>query len=542
MGMRAWLAAATVGLLGCSGEIALPSGLPAGAGQPPGAVVPTPKPAPTAAIAELRRLSRAELDNTLSALLGDPKHTALNLMPGDAVTPYDNASATQQASAVWLEAAEAVTSKVLEEALADPARRAALIPCTPTSDDDLACLEQTVRAFGRRALRRPVSSEEATTLMALHAQARQRGTFVTSVSLALRQLLLDPEFLYRIELGTPVAGAPGTFQLNAYELASRLSFLLQGRTPPDWLLELAASGGLETAEGVRTAAQQLLDAPEGRSRVEIFHAMWLGYQSLPHAADFNQALVTESTALVRKVVFEDKSDYRALFTSEETFIDDALATHYGLPATGAPGFRWVKYGSAPRKGILSHGALLSNGVKQTDSSPTLRGKWIRNRLFCQEIPKPPPDVVADVPPPATGAAVCKKDRYAVHDSVASCAGCHTAMDPIGFGLEQFDRAGKFRTQEAEHPECAIDGKGALTGVGAFVGAAGLADLLVQNGQLEGCVVKQLFRFTAGRTELPSDGPLLEALTERFVASGRRFDALVLALVSDDTFRQRREAP
>lgn len=267
--------------------------------------------------------------------------------------------------------------------------------------------------------------------------------------------------------------------------------------------------------------------------------MWLGFLSLPHSADLNARMVTESVALVRRVVFEQPGDYRRLFLSTDTYVDAQLATHYGLSAPMGTGFAWVPYGASGRKGILSHGSLLSNGVKQLDTSPTLRGKWIRNRLFCQEIPAPPPNVVADVPPPAQGGAVCKKERYAVHDSVASCAACHNAMDPLGFGLEQYDRAGAFRSREADHPECVIEGKGELDDLGTFTGPSQLADLMVRTGALETCAVKQLFRFANGRREREEDDGLIGALAEHFDTSGRRFDTLLVDYVSHDTFRRRR---
>ena len=521
-----------LGLAACVGEIS-----PLSTAQPGDAPAPVEVAQP--ASLELRRLTRVELDNTLARLTGDTNHRALAGMPGEQLEPFDNTSAKQLPSAVWVEAAERVAEQIATDVLASPARRAALVPCTPTAPDDAACLGQFVRQFGRRALRRPLSEDEVTEFMSLTPLALQRGDFWTSVSLVMRRLLQDPEFLFRVEVGTPVDAT--TVQLTQYEVASRLAFLIQGATPPDWLLDLAEGGKLTTTDQLRAAATQLLDEPAGRARVETFHAMWLGYTNLPHSAELNAAMTEESNALVRKVVFEDRADYRTLFTSDSTWVNGTLAAHYGL-AVPVAGSAWAAYGTSGRKGILSHGALLSNGVKQTDTSPTLRGKWIRNRLFCEEMPPPPPNVAADVPPPSTGGIVCKKDRYQVHDSVQSCAGCHQAMDPIGFGLEQFDREGKFRDHEADHPECLITGDGSLTGFGSFKGPSGLADLMVSSGSVESCVVKQLFRYSVGRREQTEDAALLSALTRQFNAEGRRFDQLVIDLVSHPTFTQRRETP
>ncbi len=540
--MRRALVFALLLMSACTGDILLPKAggggsLPIDPTNPNVPVDPNnpnpmqPEPPATPAVVELRRLTRAELDLTLQDLVGDLSHAAITLMPGEELTPFDNDYSKQQASAVWVEAAEALAERVTAETLASPSRKARILPCTPTGNTDLGCLEQFVRTFGRRALHRPLADDEVTELMSLHPLALQRGNFDTSLSLVMRRLLLDPEFLFRVETSDT---------LNAYELAARLSFFLLGRAPDDALLDAAAAGALSTPDGVRTVARAMLTSPEGRAHTETFHAMWLGYASLPHDAAFNARLVNETTSLVRKVVFEDLADYRALFTSTKTYVDDALAAHYGLPPPGAPG--WVEYGATGRQGILSHASLLSNGVKQTDTSPTLRGKWIRNRLFCQEIPPPPPNVTADEPPPATNGAVCKKDRYRVHDEVTSCAGCHLQMDPIGFGLEQYDRTGKFRTAEAAHPECMITGEGSLAGVGTFVGPKGLADLLIQTDTIDACLTKQLFRFGTGRREGAADWPLLRDLSRAFAANGHRFDELLLAYVSHPTFAQRKEAP
>jgi len=508
-----------------------------GAGTAAGGGTTRVIPPPVVPVTSLRRLSPAELDRTLDDLTGDRSHLAVTLLPGSAYTPFDNDVALQPASAIWVEAVERLADTITTQTLADPTRRAKVLPCTPTGNQDLACLDRFIDGFGRRVLRRPVTAAEKTEFKSLHTQALERGDFLTSVGLIMRRLLQDPELHFRVEQGATTA--TGTISLTPFELASRLSFFLQGRAPADWLLDAAANGQLDTDEGLRTAATRLVSEPAGHSRVEEFHAMWLGFLALPHAADLNTRLVTESTALVRRVVYDDPGDYRRLFTSTDTYVDATLAMHYGLTPPSGTAFTWVNYGASGRKGILSHGSLLSNGVKQLDTSPTLRGKWIRNRLFCQEVPAPPPNVVADVPPPQQGGAVCKKDRYAIHDSVASCAACHRAMDPLGFGLEQYDRTGAFRSVEATHPECTIEGKGELDGVGQFTGPSGLADVMVSSGALEECTVKQLFRFANGRREREEDDGLIATLTAQFDAKGRRFDALLVDYVAHDTFKHRR---
>lgn len=514
-------------LTGCVGELIRLGDAPSSEG--PTGVEPPPAAEPIAAALEVRRLTRTELDASLARLVGDSSHRALTLMPGEQLEPFDNSYAAQLASAVWIEAAERLATETAAAAMSNTATRGALVGCVPSAP---GCLESFTRTFGRRVLRRPLTEAEVVEFGSLTPVALERGDHWLAAELVMRRLLQDPEFLFRVE--SPSA-------LGQFEVASRLSFLLQGSTPPDWLLELAATGELETSDQRRAAGRRLIDEPAGRAHVLAFHAMWLGYTALPHSTELNAAMTAETNALVSKVVFEDRADYRSLFTAESTFVNGVLAAHYGLNVPVA-GSAWVPYGASGRKGVLSHGALLSNGVKQNDTSPTLRGKWVRNRLFCEEIPEPPPNVVADVPPPAMGGVVCKKDRYQVHDSVQSCAGCHMQMDPIGFGLEQFDRAGRFRSAEADHPECLITGDGSLTGFGSFRGPAGLADLMVNTGSVESCVVKQVFRYSVGRREVGEDEALLKTLTAAFNEKGRKFDELLLDFVAHPTFAQRREVP
>jgi hypothetical protein len=233
------------------------------------------------------------------------------------------------------------------------------------------------------------------------------------------------------------------------------------------------------------------------------------------------------------------SDYFDLFRSEQTQVNDLLADHYGLARPGSTTGAWVTYGSNPRRGILSHGSVLSAGAKFDDTSPTLRGVFVRTRLLCETVPPPPPIVNVDKPP-AGDAGTCKVDRYASHANVGSCYGCHQLTDPIGFGLEAYDRTGAFRTHDKDAPACAISGEGELAGTGKFNGPAGLANLLVSSGKLEACVVRQLYRYAMGRRELPADGPTLDLLTALFRQKSRSFEELVLDTVSSAAFVNRTE--
>ncbi len=491
----------------------------------------------------LRRLSRVELDATVRELLADDQGRARRLLPADSTDPFDNDYRLQTASGALVEAAEALAVELSDVALLDPQQRARLLPCQPMGPSDAGCLRVFIETFGRRAFRRPLLQEEVDHFMALQPYAAEAADFDFGVKLVIRAMLQHPAFLYRVELGEPVSGQPGIFKLTRSELATRLSYFLVGTTPADWLLDEAAAGGLDTKEGVALVAKRLLAEPLAREQIERFHALWLGYHRLPHPLPLTQAMQQESDALVDRVVFTEGTDYFTLFTSSDSFVNATLATQYGITNfSGGTGFQWTPYGDTPRKGLLSHGSVLSQGAKFADTSPTQRGIFVRNRLLCQEIPPPPPGVNADQPPTST--SPCKKDRYSAHASGGGCKGCHDSIDPIGFGLERFDREGRYRLTDDGLPNCPIEGAGSVMGAPAgdlsFSGPDGLADALIASGAFERCVVTQVFRFSQGRREEGLDVPAILERTEQFKAGQRNFQALLIDVVSDETFAFRRE--
>ncbi|MES1205847.1 MAG: DUF1592 domain-containing protein [Pseudomonadota bacterium] len=526
-------------LAACTGKVD-PAGSVGGGGGAGGPGSPPSAQPITVGPSGLHRLSRTEYDNTLADILGDTTRAGYGALPEDVHDPFDNDYATQVVSGALIGAAETLAASAAARALGDPARRDALVGCKPSGPNDRACLESFVRRWGRRALRRPVTDDEVAAYLGLATFSVEANDFYTGVGLVLTAALQDPSFLYRVERGTAVADRPGLYRLNDHEIGARLSYFLWGSTPPDDLLDLADAGALQSADGRRAAATKLLSDPRGQERVRGFHAFWLAYQQLPLAAALATPMRAESDALVNRVVFEKRGDYFDLFRSTETFVTDSLAMHYGLPAPGNPRGAWVSYGANPRRGILSHGAVLSAGAKFDDTSPTLRGVFVRNRLLCQTLAPPPPNVVVDKPPEPTGSR-CKIDRYAVHGS-GGCASCHNLTDRIGFGLENYDRAGAFRAADKDAPECAIAGDGEVTGLGKFNGPAALGDVLVNSGALEGCVVTQLYRMALGRQETAADAPTLGELTSAFKGSGRTFDKLLVDVVAAPAFIHRQTEP
>ena len=492
---------------------------------------------------QARRLSQAELDNTLADLVDDQTRPARTFIAEDEFAPYDNDYSLQLVSRTLIESMEVLSIDVANRLIEDPTRRGLVVPCNPTGPGDAACFQQFIETFGRLAMRRPLSDAEIDAYMTLQSFATEDipevdNDFYTAVALVISAIIQDPEFLYRIEIGDETT-EPGVFKLTDYEIATRISYLLWGSTPDDALLTAAADGELSDPADRAASIDRLLADDRAKEQLHRYHAMWLGYRGIPHEQMLVDAFNTETTALIDRVVFEQQSSYLDLFTSTETYLDTYLADHYGLPQP-AGGAGWVAYDDG-RAGILSHGSVLSAFSKFTDTSPTQRGILISERLRCVDIPTPPPEVDADNPPGnPDDPTACKEDRYAAHREIASCAACHDMMDPIGLGLENYDIAGVYRTTDDGKPDCTISGQGELPGVGTFSGPAELAQRLLESGELERCITQQYLTFAYGRTLETDDDQAIDHLQQSFEDGGENFMQMVAGHAADEAFGYRRE--
>ncbi len=523
-----------------------PVGTLAGAPDPSGTATGTvpvlPGVVPSVPGDVVRRLSRAELDNTLRDLLGDTSSAAARSLAEDEYTPFDNDAGRQSASSALIETLEAMATDVARRVLGDATLRAKLVPCVPNGVADSACFRQVVKGLGRRAFRRTFSDTEVDHYMPILTLVQTEGpavgaTFDTAVELSIRSFVQDPEFLYRIEIGAPAA-TPGSVTLTGFEAATRLSYLIWGSMPDEPLLTAAENAQLADGVGRKTEALRLLNDPRAKSQAYRFHAMWLGYRAIPQAPALAAAFVSETNRLIDRAAFESGS-YLTLFSSKETYLDTSLATHYGLSAP-AGGAAWVMYPDASqRAGILSQGSVLSAFSKFSDTSPTQRGILVRTRLMCEDIP-PPPAVVDVDKAPTSATSNCKIDRYAAHRETASCAACHAGMDLIGFGLENFDMAGRYRDHDDGHPECAISGQGTVPVLGNFSGPKELSEKLITAQKVEMCMVQHFNAFASGRARHPEDLALLTPLVERFRQGGFSFKDLMLDYVGSTDFGSKRE--
>jgi hypothetical protein len=488
-----------------------------------------------------RRLSRIEFDNTLYALLGDDTNPARRILPEDVAAPFDNDFETQVASAPFVSGIETMAIDVATRFLQNTPQRDSIIGCVPSGAGDTDCLKKFVTDFGRSIFRRTLTVTEVQNFVDLGSEfSSSENDFYSGIDVVLRVFLQSPEFIYRIEIGYDSGSE--LYRLTDFEIATRLSYFILGTTPDKVLLDLAENKKLNTAEQLRAQASRLLELPQAVDRMDHFHALWLGYHQLPHPPALTTAMREESKALVKRIIFSEDRPWWDIFLLDETYIDQTLASHYGISGMQGPDPQWVKYVNSARMGLLSHGSFLSVNTIAGDTSPTLRGKLIRNQLLCQEIPPPPPTVNVDEPPQDPEGSPCKWDRYKAHREVgSSCLGCHQAIDPIGFGLENFDQAGVFRTTDNGLPQCPIKGEGDITGIGIFQGPKGLSQLLVDKGIIGQCMIRRLYEFAMGhRSKSEEDETFIKNLEVSFNENGMSLKRLIVEFVSSSEFFYKKE--
>jgi hypothetical protein len=530
-----------------------PGGQPSPGGPPPSESFP---PAPSCAAAGLdpgpmflRRLSNPEYQQTMRDLVGETGDVTSNL-PGDVLTDgFDTSAENNNVSPLHFQQWNEIAERVAAGVMSNNTRRAAVVGCDlADAGKREACLRTFIERFGRRAFRRPLSTEEKDGLFAL-----AMPTLGTDPNLAARvviaALLQSPSFLYRPEVGVADPRRPGLARLTGFEVATRLSYMFFRTTPDDALLDEAAAGRLDTPEGVEARAVAMLRDPRAKSGLRSFYEQWLRLRLLDNverdAAEhpgWTEGLIAsmkeEAVRLIEPLAFTPNADFLSFLTTREVQVDKTLATLYGVPAP-ASGWGKVTLDGQVRGGFLSLASFLvpsANGARL--AIPIHRGLWIRDALLCDAVPPPPPDV----PDLAEGGAgQSDRERLQAHSTNPTCAACHRLLDPLGFGLSGFDAVGKHRTKdEAGRP---IDTKGTIYGTedGDFEGPVALGQKLKASTKVAQCLSTQWLRYTLGRDIRPTDSCLLEHVTQVFRGGGNRLQDLTLAFVRSDAFRYRQTA-
>lgn len=488
----------------------------------------------------LRLLTRREYAATVADLLAIDEPATDDLPVEPRVAGYDNNAA-----------AAAVTSRHVDAylAAADAAVRAGLKAKDKWIGCDLAnggCRTSFIDRFGRRAFRRPLRSDERARYEAMFGSDLTGGSNDEGVAAIVSSMLISPSFLYRSELGAKAED--GTYPLTPFELATALSFTFLGVAPDDALLDLAASGKLE----VEKVARAMLADPRSRPQVARFFGQWLDTTSLlatnkdkvlyPTFTDaVRVGLDAEQRAFVEHVTFDSTHAFGELLAADYVFANDAVARFYGLPSPGSAAPKRLAAGPE-RGGILTLGAVLASHAHSNESSPIKRGKWVRDRLLCQDLPPPP--VNADTTPPGLDPSLTTRERFARHTSDPSCRSCHQFIDGVGFAFERYDGVGAHRTEEGGKP---IDARGEIKGreslsngvAESFDGPKGLAALLAKGDGAPRCFATHWFRFARGMKEGEQEVCASRALGKRFLESGQDIRELLVAVVTQRSFLVRR---
>jgi hypothetical protein len=516
-------AAAFALLAGCATD----QGYQAASNDPPSTLLSRP----TGDIVTMRRLSESQYRNAIADIFGPEIRVAGRFEP--IVRPVHEmiASGARAAgiSPAGLEQFDAMARVIAEQVFGEE-KRGQFVPCSP-SDETMAdpdCARQVLTPIGRYVFRRPMTSEELEFYVQRASEAAgPTKSFYKGLELALSAMLVSPKFLYVIETAEPDPANPGERRLDSFSRASRLSFLLWNTTPSERLLQAAEKDRLTDPAVLEQIASEMVQSPRFEQGVRAFFADMLLFEKFDELAKdpvvypyFNQdvarSLPEQTLRTIVDHLLTRDGDYRSLFTTNRTFMDRALASLYRVPTNRSDG--WVPYEFAAhddRAGLLGQAGFLALYSHSGRSSPTLRGRAIRELLMCQPVPDPPGDVnftaVQDVTNKEMPTA---RIRLTAHRTDPVCAGCHMITDPIGLSLERFDGIGAFRMSEngAE-----IDVSGSLDGT-EFVGAAGLGKAMGENPATTQCVSGRALEYATARSP-DDDYELVLGLEREFAAGG-----------------------
>ena len=518
-------------------------GLPAGSDAGDSATTSSCTGTPSPGEAPLRRLTQSEYNHTVRDLLGDTTNPASAFPADQKIGDFTNTAVALTVPPLLAQAYEAAAEQLAATAVKSPT----LLPCDPTTAGEDACAASFIDAFGKRAYRRPLTADEKTALSTLYTTNKTGADFTNGITAVIEGILQSAPFLYRPELGDSSQAQGPAIPLTSYEMASRLSYLVWGSMPDDTLFAEADAGRLTTAAELATQARRMLADPKAHPAVDQFFTEWLTLDQVVQAPkdpktypEFTASLATEVTqetqAFVDWVMWQSDARIETLLTSPVTFVNADLATVYGIPGVTGSALQQVTLDGKQRAGLLTQPSLMAVLGKADRSSPVLRGKFVRERMLCQPVPPPPPNLGITPPPVTPG--VTTRQMFASHDTVEPCKSCHILMDPIGFGFESYDGIGRFRTTDQSQP---VDATGTLSNSdvdGAFDGAIELANLLAKSQEVGDCVATEWFRYGFGRGESTADTCSLETIKQTFTSQHFDMKELIVAITQTDAFRFR----
>jgi hypothetical protein len=428
----------------------------------------------------------------------------------------------------------------------EKASRKKILICD-TKTGGQACVEKIVANLAHHAYRRPVSRNEVSALMKFVAMAKAQGQSTEQgIQLALEAMLVSPEFLFRVEKDPNPTDPEKVHRLSDIELASRLSYFLWSSMPDDELLGLAETGKLKDPATLDAQVKRMMTDAKAASFAENFAGQWLEIRNLDSikpdpqkfpawTPELKEAMRTETSMFFQNVLSENRplSDF---IDAKYTFLNEQLAKYYGINDVKGPDFRRVDLKTDQRGGVLSQASVLAVSSYPSRTSPTIRGKYVLNNILGTPPPPPPPDVPA-LDDSKIGSDVSLRKQLEAHRSNPVCASCHSKMDVLGFGLENYDAIGKWRTVDGKFP---IDVGGTMPNGKSFQTAAEMRTILIDSlPQVSRCLVEKIMTYAMGRGMQPYDNKTIDDINRKLQGDGYHFQTLIYEVVRSLPFQSRR---
>jgi hypothetical protein len=413
-----------------------------------------------------------------------------------------------------------------------------------------ACARKIVGDFARRAFRRPVSAAEVDKYTRLVSLAQAQGDpFEEGLCLSLQAILVSPHFLFRIEQEPKTAAAAAAYPISQYELATRLSYFLWSSMPDAELTRCAEQGTLRKPEVLAAQVRRMLKDPKSRALVENFGGQWLELRKLEAAkpdpvrfTDWDEYLrlsMRRETEEFLVHLLRENGSILDLLDADYSYLNERLARFYGIPGVKGTEFRKVSLAGTPRGGILTQASVLTVSSYSTRTSPVLRGRWVLENVL-NAPPPPPPPGVPTLDENKVGQSASLRQQLEAHRVNPTCASCHSRMDPLGFGLENFDAIGAWRTADGKFP---IDASASLPDGRTFRGPGELKKVLLgDRDAFTRGMTEKLLTYALGRGLERYDRQTVKGIATRVAQQEYRFPAMVLEIVKSAPFQMRRREP